>query len=69
GLYLLCGKHETNETEKEDRSDNLHDIANSFQPRKKVRPFAELMTMTAYNVNDDSMMDLILEALREEKNN
>lgn len=69
GLYLLCGKHENNEKDKSDYADNLHDIANSFQPRKKVRPFAELMTMTANHVNDDSVIDIVLESLREEKEN
>lgn len=67
GLYLLCGKNDNYEMEKADRSDHLHDIADVVRPRKKVSPYAELLTMTAYDVNDYAMMDLILDTLREEK--
>lgn len=59
-LYLFCGKNETDSIEKSDRYDNLHDIANSFTPKKKVSPFAELVTMTAYDVNNYQIIDDIL---------
>ena len=62
GLYLFCGKNDKYDIEKCDRFDNLHDIANSFMPKKKVSPFAELVTITAYDVNEYQIINEIFHA-------